>query len=160
AAALHRIQVRQLVPGSEVDGEGVDVEALAASLRPELVQLWYQMAVSGRRDIGMAPSTRAGFEMSLLRMLAFRPGEGGAESSGGAGAGAGGRAGGVAAAAAARAALGMAAPAAAASTAAAASAPPWAEAPAAPAPARAPSASSLPAPAPAPAMDASKAATP
>ncbi|MBJ7573654.1 DNA polymerase III subunit gamma/tau [Luteimonas sp. MC1828] len=109
AAALHRIQVRQLVPGSEVDGEGIDVEALAAALRPELVQLWYQMAVSGRRDIGMAPSTRAGFEMSLLRMLAFRPGEGGAATSGSEAAG--GRASGVSAAAAARAALGAAAPA-------------------------------------------------
>jgi DNA polymerase-3 subunit gamma/tau len=37
------------------------------------VQLWYQMAVNGRRDLGAAPSPRAGFEMALLRMLAFRP---------------------------------------------------------------------------------------
>src|SRR5688572_9472244 len=36
------------------------------------------MAVSGRRDLSMAPSPRAGFEMSLLRMLAFRPGSGAA----------------------------------------------------------------------------------
>src|SRR5690606_6318249 len=42
---------------------------------PELVQLWYQMALNGRRDLGYAPSPRSGFEMSLLRMLAFRPGE-------------------------------------------------------------------------------------
>ena len=56
-------------------GDAIDVEALATSLRPELVQLWYQMALNGRRDLGYAPSPRSGFEMSLLRMLAFRPGE-------------------------------------------------------------------------------------
>src|SRR5690606_29212342 len=51
---------------------------LAGRLRPELVQLWYQMALHGRRDLPLAPSPRAGFEMSVLRMLAFRPaGEGG-----------------------------------------------------------------------------------
>ena len=42
-------------------------------LRPELVQLWYQMALNARRDLPMAPSARAGFEMAVLRMLAFRP---------------------------------------------------------------------------------------
>ncbi len=77
AEALHRIQVRQLVPGAEIDPDGVPVDALAASLRPEVVQLWYQMALHGRRDLALAPSTRAGFEMSMLRMLAFRPAEGG-----------------------------------------------------------------------------------
>jgi len=72
-AALHRIQVRQLVPGATVEADGVDVDAVAARLRPELVQLWYQMALHGRRDLPLAPSPRAGFEMSVLRMLAFRP---------------------------------------------------------------------------------------
>jgi DNA polymerase-3 subunit gamma/tau len=74
--ALHRVQVRQLVPGAEVEADGVDLDALAAKLRPEVVQLWYQMALNGRRDLALAPSPRAGFEMSLLRMLAFRPAEG------------------------------------------------------------------------------------
>ncbi len=71
--ALHRIQVKQLVPAVEVEIDAVNVEALATALRPELVQLWYQMALNGRRDLGHAPSPRSGFEMSLLRMLAFRP---------------------------------------------------------------------------------------
>ncbi|GHC06451.1 hypothetical protein GCM10010080_20690 [Thermomonas carbonis] len=71
--ALHRIQVKQLVPTVEVASDAIDVDALAAQLRPELVQLWYQMALNGRRDLGYAPSPRSGFEMSLLRMLAFRP---------------------------------------------------------------------------------------
>lgn len=73
ADALHRVQVRQLVPGAEIDEDSVPVDVLAAKLRPELVQLWYQMALNGRRDLSLAPSPRAGFEMTVLRMLAFRP---------------------------------------------------------------------------------------
>ncbi len=73
AEGLHRIQVQQLVPGTEVPGEGVDAVAFAQRLRPEVVQLWYQMALGGRRDLHLAPSPRAGFEMTVLRMLAFRP---------------------------------------------------------------------------------------
>jgi DNA polymerase-3 subunit gamma/tau len=46
-----------------------------------VVQLWYQMALAGRRDLQLAPSARAGFEMCLLRMLAFRPAEGGTVSA-------------------------------------------------------------------------------
>ena len=79
--ALHRIQVKQLVPTVETGSHAIDVDALAAQLRPELVQLWYQMALNGRRDLGYAPSPRSGFEMSLLRMLAFRPGEAGVQVS-------------------------------------------------------------------------------
>ncbi len=73
AEALHRIQVRQLVPAVAIEADGVDADDFARRLRPEVVQLWYQMAMNGRRDLHLAPSTRAGFEMSVLRMLAFRP---------------------------------------------------------------------------------------
>ncbi|WP_312708862.1 DNA polymerase III subunit gamma/tau [Stenotrophomonas sp.] len=73
AEGLHRIQVQQLVPGAAAAAEGLDVAAFAARLRPEVVQLWYQMALNGRRDLPLAPSPRAGFEMAVLRMLAFRP---------------------------------------------------------------------------------------
>ncbi|UKE72410.1 DNA polymerase III subunit gamma/tau [Xanthomonas graminis] len=74
AEALHRIQVRQLVPGAAVAGlDGLDPAPFAERLRPEIVQLWYQMALNGRRDLYLAPSPRAGFEMAVLRMLAFRP---------------------------------------------------------------------------------------
>jgi DNA polymerase-3 subunit gamma/tau len=73
AESLHRIQVQQLVPGASVPGEGIDSAAYAQRLRPEVVQLWYQMALGGRRDLHLAPSPRAGFEMTVLRMLAFRP---------------------------------------------------------------------------------------
>jgi len=78
AEALHRIQVRQLVPSAEIEADGVEIDALAGQLRPEVVQLWYQMALHGRRDLGLAPSPRGGFEMTALRMLAFRPAEAGA----------------------------------------------------------------------------------
>ena len=78
AVALHRIQLQQLVPGAAGEDLPAAWSALAASLSPELVQLWYQMALTGRRDLGLAPSPRTGFEMTLLRMLAFRPaGQGG-----------------------------------------------------------------------------------
>ncbi|MBB4726995.1 MULTISPECIES: DNA polymerase III subunit gamma/tau [Xanthomonas] len=73
AEALHRIQVQQLVPSVAFVGDGIDPTAYAAQLRPEVVQLWYQMALNGRRDLYLAPSPRAGFEMAVLRMLAFRP---------------------------------------------------------------------------------------
>lgn len=72
AEGLHRIQVQQLVPGAAA-AEGLDAVAFAERLRPEVVQLWYQMALNGRRDLPLAPSPRAGFEMAVLRMLAFRP---------------------------------------------------------------------------------------
>ena len=81
AEALHRIQVRQLVPTAEIETDGVEIDALAGKLRPEVVQLWYQMALHGRRDLGLAPSPRGGFEMTALRMLAFRPAEAGAATA-------------------------------------------------------------------------------
>src|SRR5690606_40158479 len=63
AEALHRIQVRQLVPEAAVEEGGIALDRLAQALRPELVQLWYQMALNGRRDLPLAPGARAGFEM-------------------------------------------------------------------------------------------------
>jgi len=72
AAALHRIQLAQLVPSmASTDWSAAQAKAVA----PELVQLWYQMAVQGRRELELAPTPRVGFEMALLRMLAFRPRE-------------------------------------------------------------------------------------
>ncbi len=91
AEALHRIQVRQLVPGAPVDAEQLDVDGFAAVLRPEVVQLWYQMAVNGKRELELAPSHRVGFEMTVLRMLAFRPHDVGQPVGGGAAPAAGGR---------------------------------------------------------------------
>ncbi|GAB2570385.1 DNA polymerase III subunit gamma/tau [Dyella jejuensis] len=76
AASLHRIQLLQLVPGYQPDaGEGDDsaLPGLAERLAAEDVQLYYQIATTGRRDLSLAPDARTGFEMAMLRMLAFRP---------------------------------------------------------------------------------------
>ena len=79
ASVLHRLQLIQLIPGYRPDEDGDDDGALAAlaeRITPEDVQLYYQIATSGRRDLALAPDARTGFEMALLRMLAFRPGDG------------------------------------------------------------------------------------
>lgn len=75
AGVLHQVQVRQLVGDqSMVDrDDAAAIDALAASMSAEHVQLFYQLAIAGRRDLPLAPTPRAGFEMTLLRMLAFRP---------------------------------------------------------------------------------------
>jgi len=72
---LHRIAIAQVVPDALDNGYGdrEQVIALAQSLPPEDVQFYYQMALIGRRDLPLAPQPRGGFEMLLLRMLAFRP---------------------------------------------------------------------------------------
>ena len=43
------------------------------SIEPQLLQLWYQIATTGRRDMAWSPNARIGLEMTLLRMLAFQP---------------------------------------------------------------------------------------
>jgi len=76
AAFLQRIAIVQIVPDAAHQDEEFDAQALARLARaisPEDVQLYYQIALGGRRDLAMAPEPRVGFEMSLLRMLAFRP---------------------------------------------------------------------------------------
>ncbi|MCP1726488.1 DNA polymerase-3 subunit gamma/tau [Natronospira proteinivora] len=76
ATALQRMAVLQMVPeaGEEWDGRERLVQ-LADRLSPEDVQLFYQIAILGRRDLPLAPEPRAGLEMCLLRMLAFQPGD-------------------------------------------------------------------------------------
>jgi DNA polymerase-3 subunit gamma/tau len=75
AGVLHRIQLKQMISGYAVPDEGDEagIDALAAALSPEAAQLYYQIAIAGRRDLPLAPTPRAGFDMALLRMLAFRP---------------------------------------------------------------------------------------
>ena len=81
---LHRVQVRQLVPEYRLDDaeDAAAVDALAAALAPEEVQLYYQLVTAARRELPLAPTPRAGFEMALLRLLAFRPLEAGAGGAG------------------------------------------------------------------------------
>ena len=76
AGLLVRIGLRQAVVGYEGDELYAPevLERLAAALSPEDVQLYYQTAIIGRRDLPLAPAPESGFAMTLLRMLAFRPG--------------------------------------------------------------------------------------
>ena len=73
--ALHNISLYQINPQA-VEWKGVDsadLAPLAGQVDGELLQLIYQIALIGKRDLGLAPDPRSGFEMVLLRMIAFRP---------------------------------------------------------------------------------------
>ncbi|MFD2180131.1 DNA polymerase III subunit gamma/tau [Veronia pacifica] len=75
AAQLHRIAMAQTLPAS-VDISSPDAERvtkLSKDTTPQDIQLFYQIALQGRQDLPYAPDGRAGLEMVLLRMLAFRP---------------------------------------------------------------------------------------
>ncbi|GAB1261868.1 DNA polymerase III subunit gamma/tau [Aurantivibrio plasticivorans] len=72
---LHRIAIAQVLPEA-VDntfGDRDEILQIAQQLPGEDVQLFYQTALLGRRDLNLVPDPRGGFEMVLLRMLAFRP---------------------------------------------------------------------------------------
>ena len=72
---FHQLAVAQTVPEA-VDHSVADrdrIHELAARLPPAEVQLYHQIATLGRRDMAWAPDPRGGLEMTLLRMLAFRP---------------------------------------------------------------------------------------
>ncbi len=81
AALLVRVALRQALPAYEGDElyDAQLLDRLAPQLAPEDVQLYYQTAILGRRDLPLAPDPRTGFEMTLLRMLAFRPAGAGTE---------------------------------------------------------------------------------
>ncbi len=72
---LHRVALLQVVPGAADSswGSSEAISALSETMSSEDVQLYYQIALIGQRDLYLAPDPRSGFEMTLLRMLAFRP---------------------------------------------------------------------------------------
>jgi DNA polymerase-3 subunit gamma/tau len=72
---LHRIAILQQVPSAAQAswGDAARLQTLAAQIPPQDVQLYYQIALVGQRDLPLAPDERSGFEMLMLRMLAFRP---------------------------------------------------------------------------------------
>ena len=87
ASLIERVALQQVVAGAGVDAswDPALVTGLAQRVAAEDLQLWYQFALQGRRDLGLAPESRTGFEMTLLRMLAFRPAAGGGAPAGGPG---------------------------------------------------------------------------
>ncbi len=72
---LHQISLVQLIPNiSNINSPYPElVKVLATKFTPEEIQLYYQISLIGKRDLLLAPSERSGFEMIMLRMLAFRP---------------------------------------------------------------------------------------
>ncbi len=75
AAALQRLALLQAV-GAEIldeDDESEMLVPLAEALPADQVQLWYEIAIQGRNTLPLAPDPGLGLEMTLLRMLAFRP---------------------------------------------------------------------------------------
>lgn len=72
---LHRLAVAQMVPDA-VDNSHGDrdiILQLASRFTAEDIQLYYQIGIQGRGDMVHAPDLRSALEMTLLRMLAFRP---------------------------------------------------------------------------------------
>jgi DNA polymerase-3 subunit gamma/tau len=79
ATLLQQIAVVQMAGAKVLETEASTEDEVALLLRlagqmaPETVQLMYQIAVMSRRDLALAPDPRTGFEMALLRMVAFHP---------------------------------------------------------------------------------------
>ncbi len=75
ATLLHRVALAQTIPQAiaEDEPERVRLMQLAQQFTPEEIQLNYQIAIHGRKELDLAPDEYAGFTMTLLRMLAFVP---------------------------------------------------------------------------------------
>lgn len=70
---LHQIAVIQLVPKAKIENNNGRLHQLASLIHREDVQLFYQIGLLGKRDLPYAPNPQIGFEITLLRMLAFYP---------------------------------------------------------------------------------------
>ena len=72
---LHRISLAQVVPNAIDDtiGDKEHILNFAQQISAANLQLFYQIALIGRKDLPFAPDQRTGFEMIMLRMLAFKP---------------------------------------------------------------------------------------
>mgnify|MGYP000123000856 FL=1 len=75
AEALHRIGLIQQLPDYRDDSrhDWDELVALASKFDPEDVQLFYQITVTGREDLKLAPSEKTGCQMTVLRLFAFQP---------------------------------------------------------------------------------------
>ena len=72
AENLHKIAMQQLLPQASLT-EADHISFLAKHIAPQDVQFFYQVVVSGRKELSLAPTARMGAEMVLLRALAFHP---------------------------------------------------------------------------------------
>ncbi|HEY1182396.1 MAG TPA: DNA polymerase III subunit gamma/tau [Rhodocyclaceae bacterium] len=74
ATLFHRIALVQMAPDALTDpAEKARLEKYATAFDPEFLQLCYQIAIHGRDDLRLAPDEYAGFTMTLMRLVAFRP---------------------------------------------------------------------------------------
>ncbi len=83
SGALQRLAILQMLPAAQTEDDDEQLLALRERFAPEDVQLYYQIAIGGRRDLPWAPDPRLGFEMTVLRMFAFRPDADAAPAKGG-----------------------------------------------------------------------------
>jgi DNA polymerase-3 subunit gamma/tau len=76
SSLIQKIAAAQIVPESVLEDwpEAVEIRRLASALTKEEAQLFYQISITSRPDLSLAPDEQTGFAMTLLRMLAFRPG--------------------------------------------------------------------------------------
>jgi DNA polymerase III subunit gamma/tau len=83
ASLIQKIASAQVVPESVLDDwpEAAEIRRLATVFTKEEAQLFYQIAITSRPDLSLAPDEQTGFSMALLRMLAFRPGSAGSGAS-------------------------------------------------------------------------------
>ena len=65
---FHQISIAQIIDNTQISDE---IKALATQISNQDLQLFYHMAINGSKDMLLAPSEQIGFEMTLLRMLAF-----------------------------------------------------------------------------------------
>ena len=74
ATLFHRVALAQFAPQALVDdAERLRLAPYAAAFDAEFLQLAYQIAIHGRDDLALAPDEYAGFSMTLMRLIAFRP---------------------------------------------------------------------------------------
>ena len=83
SSLLQKIAAAQVVPESVLDDwpEAGEIRRLATQITKEEAQLFYQITITSRPDLSLAPDEQTGFAMTLLRMLAFRPGGAGGSAS-------------------------------------------------------------------------------
>jgi DNA polymerase-3 subunit gamma/tau len=73
ARLFHEVSATHVLKAEALDRADQGLAALVAAMDPQSAQLAYQIVVLGRRDLGLAPDERTGLEMTVLRLLAFRP---------------------------------------------------------------------------------------
>ncbi len=71
---LHQVTLTQFAPAAaQMSLYSDQIKQFASVLKPEQIQLYYQILLTGRKDLPHAPDPKSGLEMALLRAIAFLP---------------------------------------------------------------------------------------